>query len=162
MDGLSESLGLGFINAKSSLSIVIANIIFFFVMFGGVIAASDKLGLPQVSELLDNIFDMSGKIFLGLGILFVGNYISHMAKKSLENSNVSGWTANFARIAILVLFVALGINTMGIAPELVNIAFGLTLGAVAIAVAVAFGIGGRKAAESYLDKFIKEREEKKD
>ena len=45
-----------------------------------------------------------------------------------------------------VLFVAMGLKYMGIADSIVNLAFGLTLGAVAVAVALSFGLGGREAA----------------
>jgi hypothetical protein len=53
----------------------------------------------------------------------------------------------------------MGLRAMGIADDIVNLAFGLTLGAVAIAVALSFGLGGREAAgkqmEHWLSKFRK-------
>ncbi len=55
--------------------------------------------------------------------------------------------------------IAMGLRAMGIADDIVNLAFGLTLGAVAIAVALSFGLGGREAAgkqmEHWLSKFRK-------
>jgi hypothetical protein len=64
-----------------------------------------------------------------------------------------------ARYAILVLVFAIGLNAMGIADTIVHLAFGLSLGAVAVAVALSFGLGGREAAgkhaEYLLSKFRK-------
>lgn len=65
--------------------------------------------------------------------------------------------AGLARIAILTLVAAMGLRSMGIADDIVNMAFGLTLGAITIAVALSFGLGGREAAgkqmEYWLSKF---------
>ena len=47
----------------------------------------------------------------------------------------------------------MGLRSMGLAENIVNMAFGFTIGAVAIAVASAFGLGGRDAAKSVADKW---------
>ncbi len=57
----------------------------------------------------------------------------------------SGAIANVARYAILGIVLAMGLRAMGLADDIVNLAFGLTLGGVAIAFALAFGLGGREA-----------------
>lgn len=51
-----------------------------------------------------------------------------------------------ARIAIIVLVSAMALQRIGIAPNIVNLAFGLLLGAIAVAIALAFGLGGRDIA----------------
>ena len=51
----------------------------------------------------------------------------------------------------------MGLRQMNLAQEIINLAFGLTLGAVAIAAAIAFGIGGRDAAKALVDDFVKSR-----
>jgi hypothetical protein len=65
-----------------------------------------------------------------------------------------------ARIAILVLAGSIAIRYMGLANEIVNLAFGLTLGAVAVAVAIAFGIGGRNVAARKLEEWTADKKEK--
>jgi hypothetical protein len=52
------------------------------------------------------------------------------------------------------LVIAMGLRAMGIADSIVNMAFGLTLGAVAVAFALAFGLGGRAAADRLLAKWL--------
>ena len=62
---------------------------------------------------------------------------------------------------IIGLVLAMGLRSMGIADVIVNLAFGLTLGAAAIAVALSFGLGGREAAgklmEYWLSKIRRDR-----
>jgi len=68
--------------------------------------------------------------------------------------------ANIARIAILGLVLAMGLKAVGLADNIVSMAFGFTLGSVAVAAALAFGLGGRDAATSIADDWarkIKER-----
>jgi hypothetical protein len=56
----------------------------------------------------------------------------------------------------------MGLRAMGIADDIVNLAFGLTLGAIAVAVALSFGLGGREAAgelmKNWLSKFHSEKD----
>ena len=65
-----------------------------------------------------------------------------------------------ARVAILFVAGAMALQQMGISVEIVNIAFGLILGALAIALAVAFGIGGRDIASKFLQKWTENLEVK--
>jgi hypothetical protein len=62
--------------------------------------------------------------------------------------------AGLGRIAILALIVAMGLRAMGIANDIVIIAFGLTLGAVAVAIALSFGLGGREAAGRQMEHWL--------
>jgi hypothetical protein len=62
--------------------------------------------------------------------------------------------ARLARVAILGLVIAMGLRAMGIADDIVNLAFGLTLGAVAVAFALAFGLGGREAAGRQMEHWL--------
>ena len=58
------------------------------------------------------------------------------------------------RIAIVGLAIAMGLRAMGIADDIVNLAFGLILGAVAVTIALSFGLGGREAAGKQMDYWL--------
>ncbi len=155
-DGYAETLGIdSIIGDNTSLSRLLGNLAFFFIMFTGVIAAVDKLEFGQVSELLTNVMGITGKIFFGLLILVLGNWIANVATRTLAASEENAWIASVARYAIIALFLAMGLSTMGIGGNIINLAFGLTLGAVAVAFALAFGLGGREAAGTHFDHFLK-------
>jgi hypothetical protein len=59
-----------------------------------------------------------------------------------------------ARIAIIAFAAAMALQQMGIAPHIVNLAFGLLFGAIAVAIALAFGLGGRDVANEQLREWL--------
>lgn len=155
VDRLGEDLNLDKVTGDRSISSIIGSVGLFFIMFTATIAAVDKLDLPEVSNILHEIFAISGKIFFGLIILMGGMILSNFAVKLIGQNGDKPWMAGIVRFAILGLFLAFGLHTMGIAPSIVNLAFGLVLGAIAIAFALAFGLGGREAAGEELKRFFK-------
>lgn len=155
LDTLSNKIGIQTIIGTQSLSKIIGNIALFFIMFTGIIAASEKLQLNQVETILTTIFNISGRIFFGIVILMAGVYLSNIVKNALAKSQNNTYYIPIVRFAILGIFLAFGLHTMGIAESIVNLAFGLTLGAVAVAFALSFGLGGREAAGEEMKQFFK-------
>ncbi|HHS95397.1 MAG TPA: hypothetical protein ENJ45_02325 [Phaeodactylibacter sp.] len=154
IDNMANKLNVaGIIGEGTSLSNLIANVGFFFLMFTGIIAGVEKLNFPQLSHILNNLLELSAQIFFGLIIMAVGNFIANIAYNALEKNNA--FMAGLARIATLGLFLAIALRTMGIANDIVNLAFGLTLGAVAVAVALSFGLGGREAAGKQMEYMLR-------
>jgi len=88
--------------------------------------------------------------------LLLGAFLANLAHEKLTAAG-QGSIANIARIAILGLVLAMGLRAMGLADNIVNMAFGFTFGAIAIATALAFGMGGKdaagKIANKWADKF---------
>src|SRR5205085_5631564 len=78
----------------------------------------------------------------------VGLYIANLVANAIWASagKNAGLLALAARISILVLAGAMALRQMGLAPEIIQTAFTLLLGAVAVAVALAFGLGSRDVA----------------
>ena len=150
-DELAKNFGFHAILGDRSTSKLIGNIALFFIMFTGIIAAADKLELNQVQNILSNIFNITGKVFFGLVILVAGFMISNLVAKTLSNSKDNALLIPISRFAILGIFLAFALHTMGIAESIVNLAFGLTLGAIAVAFALSFGLGGREAAGKQLE-----------
>ena len=155
INDMGQKMGIAKITGNSNLASLAANLVFAFLMFTGVISAVEILEFGQLSNVLSNLLDMSGGIIFGLVILAVGNWISTLATGAVSDSALKP----IVRIATMALFLAIALRTMGIANDIVNLAFGLTLGAVAVAVALSFGLGGREAAgkqmEHILSKFRK-------
>lgn len=161
LDTLSDNMGISAMIGNRSLSAIIGNVALFFIMFTGVIAAADKLELGEVEGILTNVFEISGRIFFGLLILILGTFISNIAVKALKESESNAFMIPVVRFAVLGIFLAFALHTMGIAESIVNLAFGLTLGAVAVAFALSFGLGGRDAAGRQMDQMFKNVNDKK-
>jgi len=154
VDNMTHKLGLGGLLGERSFASIIGNIAMFFIMFTGIIAAADKLELTQVQVILNDVFNITGRIFFGLVILLGGLFVSNLAGNAVSNSDGSAYMKPIVRFAILGIFLAFSLHTMGIAESIVNLAFGLTLGAVAVAFALSFGLGGREAAGKQMDHFF--------
>jgi hypothetical protein len=138
---------------KSTVSDLIGKIVVFFAMLFATVEAANRLGFSQVSDIVGMFIQFGADILLGSIILMVGFWLANLAYKAIDRASgkESSGLANIARIAIIGLVVAMGLRAMGIADDIVNMAFGLTLGSVAVAVALAFGLGGREAAGKQLE-----------
>lgn len=136
-------------------SIVVGYIIHATIMLFAVFEASDLLGFKLLSNLLANFTVFGGRILLGLVILGIAFYLANIVAKAINSSKApsAGLLALIARIAIMLFGVSMGIREMGLANEIINMAFGLILGAIAIALAIAFGIGGRDIAARKLEEW---------
>jgi uncharacterized membrane protein YedE/YeeE len=90
-------------------------------------------------------------------IFALGLYLAMLAVRTIQASGVAqaSLLALAARLTILVLAGAMALRQMGFANEIINLAFGLLLGAVAVAVAIAFGIGGRDIAARELEEWVR-------
>ena len=124
---------------------LIGGAIMFFAMLTATTAAVSTLGIDVISNIFAKVMEFGGGILVGSVILVIGYMLSSIAYNKLSAITGPG-VANIARIAILGLVLAMGLRAMGLADNIVNMAFGFTIGAVAIALAIAFGLGGRDAA----------------
>lgn len=118
------------------------------IMLFATITATDILGLTALTGIITQILEISGRVLIGIIIFAIGLYFANLAFNLILSSGTSqsSLLAQTARIAIIVLVGAMALQQMGIAPNIVNLAFGLLLGAIAVAVAIAFGLGGREIA----------------
>jgi hypothetical protein len=129
---------------------LIGGVIMFFAMLAASVAAVNTLGIDMITVIFGRLLEFSGGILVGAIILIVGNALSNLAYKHLSEKG-NRYTANIARFAILGLVLSMGLKAMGLADNIVNMAFGLTIGGIAVAFALAFGLGGRDAAKTLAD-----------
>jgi Conserved TM helix len=131
------------------------------IMLFATLAAVDILQIPALTALVGGILVVAGRVLAGLVIFAIGLYFATLAfnlivSSGSRQSQILGQTA---RIAILILSGAMALQQMGIASDIVNLAFGLLLGAIAVAIAISFGLGGRDVASEqvreWLDSFKK-------
>lgn len=154
-----EKAGLTSLTGNTNVEKLISNIVYAFIVLFGLMTAVDKLEFTRLSEIMNTIVELGGNILFGLLILAVGNWIANIASKNFLQSDNNPFIGNIIKVAILAIFLAIGLRRMGIADDIINLAFGITLGAVALTIVLSFGLGGREAAgkqmEKILDKFNK-------
>ena len=153
VNSLPEKMGAKGMFSESFTPVrFIGGAIMFFSMLTGATAAVNALGIEVISTIFAKALEFGSGIFVGGVILLIGNFLSSIAHQRLSAGGSQGM-ANIARFAILGLVLAMGLKAMGLADNIVNLAFGLTMGGVAVAAAIAFGLGGRDAAKAVADKW---------
>ena len=149
VDELPQRLGMEQISAGGfKLSDLAGTLVTIFVVLFAIVEASSQLGFEQVGELVTTLIEFAAQILLGSAILVVGLWLANIAYKGIVRSSGQNaeLLANIARVAIIGLVLAMGLRAMGIADDIVNLGFSFVLGAVSVAIALAFGLGGREAA----------------
>src|SRR3712207_3406968 len=114
--------------------------------------AADALGIQQVSEVLAQLISYIPSIIAAILILILAALLSNFLAGIVRGATGSDILASVARYAILVYAVFAALTQLGIAVQLTANTFLILLGAVALAAAIAFGIGGREVAREILEK----------
>lgn len=161
-DTVPEKLGLGQVfSEEMTPSNLVGKAILFFIMLFASVEAANRLGFGQVSDMVSMFIQFGSQILLGGVIITIGFLLSNLAYTGISRL-ASSSVASFARFAILGFVMAMGLRAMGLADDIVNLAFGLTLGAIAVAVALSFGLGGREAAGKQMEYWLSQlRDERK-
>ena len=157
-DALPSKLGLGERTgeAKWSPSAIVGYLVLVVILLFAAVSALSLLGFANLSDLVVDFLFFVGHILMGLVIFGIGLYLSNLVAGIIKSRQVpqAGLLSFVARIAILLLAGAMALRQMGLANEIISLAFGLLLGSVAIAGAIAFGIGGRDIAAQKLQEWL--------
>jgi hypothetical protein len=124
------------------------------VLFTAVEAAR-LIGFASVAAILAGVLDLAGRVLVG-GIIITAGVLIADVLATLINRGTAGadrFASTIVRWATIALATAMGLSFMGIADEIVVLAFGLILGSAAVAAALAFGLGGRETAGKLLSQW---------
>lgn len=132
----------------STPSEVVGIIVLVGIMLFATVTAVNILGIPALTALISGIIVIFGQILSGLIVFAIGLFLANLVFNIIASSGdrQAQILAQVARIAIIVFVSALALQQIGIAGDIVNLAFGLLLGAIAVATAIAFGLGSRDVA----------------
>ena len=123
------------------------------VMLFAAVEALRLLAFEQLAVLVSSFVVFFFNVLLGIVIFGLGVYLANLAARAIRSSGQSGLLVTVARVAILVLAAAMALRQMNVAEDIINMAFGLVLGAAAVASAIAFGMGGRDLARQELERW---------
>ena len=135
---------------------IVGIIAFIGIMLFAAISAIDILNIPALTALVTGITIILGRILSGLVVFAVGLFLANLAFSIITSSGnaQARILGQIARIAIITLVSAMALQQIGVAPDIVNLAFGLLLGALAVALALSFGLGSRDIAKSQVQQWI--------
>jgi hypothetical protein len=124
------------------------------VLFAAVEAAR-LLEFGAMAAMLTRVLELASSVLFGAVIIALGILLANIlaAASSRDGKPSSEIISTMVRWGVIALATAVGLSFMGLANNIIALAFGLILGSVAVAVAIAFGVGGRDAAKRMLDRW---------
>ena len=153
-DGLVARLSLGQVSETPpvSPSRIVGWVVLAAIMLFGALAAASLVGWTAMVAILGAFIGFLARLLVGLLILVVGIYLADLASRLILSTGLQQKrvVALLARVAIIVFAVAMTLDQIGVANDIVNMAFGLTLAGAALAAALAFGLGGQEVAKYQL------------
>ena len=144
----------GVLPANAFPSRIVANIAMIAIILAASIEAARQLGGDEIAIFLAQVTALGGKVIFGTLIIVVGIFLARIIANLVgSGTGEGGYAQTIVRYAIIALFTAIGLTFMGLADQIVMMAFGLILGSAAVATALAFGLGGRDAAARILERW---------
>ncbi len=136
-----------------TMSEIAGYLLYLAILLFAAIEALNLIGFESLGTILAVFFVFASRIIFGVVIIGFGVFVGKLVGEIVASMNIPNAAAIGigARVAVVVLAVAMGVRQMGVAEDIITLAFGLILGAVAVALAIAFGLGGRDAASKILE-----------
>jgi Conserved TM helix len=161
-DRMSERIGLtrfeGRMGVKMDSAGILGKIVYWFILLIFLVPAADALGVPAVSNILNQLVAYIPNVFVAILVLFLGALAGTVVADLVRGATASAKMGNpnlfatIARFAILGFAALIALEQLQIAPALINELFGGIVAAVAIAFALAFGLGGQETARKWLNR----------
>lgn len=169
-NGLADRAGLSDFARKAgknaSASTMIGAIVKWFVRLIALVVAFDALGLPAVSEVLQQLLLWLPNLAVALVALMIGGLAANALSGLVRGAAAEGglerpdFLAKVAKAAVWAFAVVVAVNQIGIATELINTLFMATVGAVALALGLSFGLGGRETAGKVVQRWYDKGQQK--
>ncbi|MGV8900131.1 MAG: mechanosensitive ion channel family protein [Burkholderiaceae bacterium] len=144
---------------KTDTSHILADLIYWLVILAALVLAFNSLGLAHVTDLLGRIMLFVPRLILAVVILAFGSYFAHFIEnlvtaygKSVDLTDAE-LLGRLARTAIIVFVVLIALDQLNIGGDIVRQSFLIILAGVVLALALAFGIAGRKWATALLQRW---------
>jgi len=163
--GITEILNKG--GLKTSANDVLSSMVYWLVIIMVLVMVVNALGLPQASNVLESLFayipNVIGAMFVLVVGMFLGNFVSGIIRTAAGNASLPKpeMLAAVSRWAIIIFAGTISLRELGIATLLVTTTFNIILGGFCLALALAFGLGGRDAAAKYLNEWQQKHSEQK-
>jgi hypothetical protein len=160
-DRIGLSTALARANVRRSASDIFRLIFYWLVILLVILLSLSTLNVQVVNELTSSFLLYLPRFFAAVLVLIFGYFIAKFASRALLIALVNAQVKSAkpislaVHILILILFVTMGIEQLGIAKGVVFVTYAILLGGVVLALALAFGLGGKDIAKDFLEKRTK-------
>ena len=164
-DAMADKTGISEVLRKGDLKItareVVSGLVYWLIIIMVLVMTVDALGLPKAADVLASLFAYIPRVIAALLVLvvamFLASFVSGIVRTACGNAKLPRpeLIAGISRWAIIIFAVTIAMEQLGIAPLLVGTAFNIILGGIVLALALAFGLGGKDVAAKYLEELKK-------
>jgi len=146
-------------------SAIVGKVVMIAIVAFTAVEAAHLLQFATMADLVENVLSLAIQVIVGGVIITAGVVIADLLANAIDKGTDGrdGFASTIVRWATIALATAMGLRFMGIADDIVLLAFGLILGSAAVASALAFGLGGRAAAgrvaDSWADKVVRAQDQ---
>ena len=145
---------------------VVANLVFWLILFTAMLVAADALGIDYLgqvfSELLSYVPSVIAAVVIVILGIVLGDFVSALIAASTQNLDGGPTLARVGKGGVILLAVFMSLQELGVATDIVTTAFAIIFGAIALALALSFGLGNRELAgevtRSWYTRWRQERE----
>jgi Conserved TM helix len=149
--GIDRSVAaLGVLPDGTTVSSITSKVAMVAIMLISAIAATRLLQFPELTNLVNEVLGLGSKVIFGGVVIAIGLLVANMLSSIVSGASGAGMGANIVRYATIILFAAMGLTYMGIAPSIIEMSFGALVIGGAAAFALAFGLGGKDQAAKVL------------
>jgi Conserved TM helix len=170
-DSWSDRMGLTSVMRKGDLwakpAAAVGAFVFWLLIFAAFMAGFSALNIQAVDSLIANFVLYLPRVFSAILILVFGYIVTGFISRAILISGVNrGYRfakllAETVRLLLIVLFIAMALEQLQVAPGIVVAAFSIIVGGIVLALAIAFGVGGIDAARKIIEKETEAKEEGK-
>jgi len=145
---------IGIVPEGRSASGVVATISQVAIMLFMAVAATRLLGFPELTHIVETVLDQGASVIFGAVLIAAGVILARVLRGLVAAAAGEGIAPSLVHWLTVGLFVFIGLKQMNIGGQIVDYAFGAIAVGVAVAFALAVGLGGREVAAKKLDKLI--------
>ncbi len=158
-DALPGRLGLNFLSPKEgqpALTQIAGTVVMAVILLLTANQALATLGFHELASMVGSLLSYLPSLLVGLAIILaalsLGSYVSGLIASMMAGSQHAGVVANIAKFAIIFLGFSMGLSQLGVGEDIVQLAVAAVLGGAALALGIAFGLGGKEKAKEVLDR----------
>jgi hypothetical protein len=167
VDVLAEKSGIAGafrnVGIKDSISTLTGRIIYWLVVIIFLTMALHALRMPAVEEFIAKFFLYLPNVIVAVIVIvlgyLMGNFLGRATLIASVNADlpIGTFLSRFVKVTIYIISASMALELLGIGKDTVLLTFAIVFGGIVLALAIAFGLGGKEAAQEYLEKKLKEK-----
>jgi hypothetical protein len=133
------------------------------VILATLIIAFNGLGLTYITDLLQRVELFAPKVLVAMLVVVLGSYFARFIGEAVHTYCVdaqipdSDILGNIARYLVMTFVVMIALSQVEVGGDIVQRTFLIILGGLVLALALAFGLGGKEWAAAMLERWWPQR-----